>query len=85
MPLESKEQPAKYRFEWDENKNRQNIRKHGFDFADSEEMFDGIPFSGPTLEKTTEKAAGLESVRRAVALQLSSSLNANQIRFVSFL
>lgn len=22
------------RFEWDENKNRQNLRKHGFDFAD---------------------------------------------------
>jgi uncharacterized protein len=26
-------------FEWDEVKNRTNIRKHGFDFADAEEMF----------------------------------------------
>jgi uncharacterized protein len=27
------------RFEWDEAKNRANIRKHGFDFAEAEEMF----------------------------------------------
>ncbi len=29
------------KFEWDEAKNRANIRKHGFDFADAEEMFRG--------------------------------------------
>jgi len=28
--------------EWDEAKNRANIRKHGFDFADAEEMFRGV-------------------------------------------
>lgn len=28
--------------EWDEGKNRANIRKHGFDFADAEEMFRGV-------------------------------------------
>lgn len=27
------------RVEWDEAKNRRNIRKHGIDFADVEEMF----------------------------------------------
>jgi hypothetical protein len=26
-------------FEWDEDKNRSNVRKHGLDFADAEEMF----------------------------------------------
>jgi uncharacterized DUF497 family protein len=26
---------------WDEAKNRANLRKHGFDFADAEEMFRG--------------------------------------------
>ena len=30
------------RFEWDEAKNRTNIRKHGFDFAEAEEMFRGV-------------------------------------------
>jgi len=30
------------RFEWDEAKNRKNIRTHGFDFADAELMFEGL-------------------------------------------
>jgi hypothetical protein len=29
------------RFEWDEEKNEENIRKHGIDFADAHEIFDG--------------------------------------------
>ena len=29
------------KFEWDEAKNEQNIRKHGFDFADAERVFTG--------------------------------------------
>ncbi len=29
------------RFEWDEEKSRVNIRKHGFDFADAREVFSG--------------------------------------------
>lgn len=28
-------------FEWDENKNRSNIRKHGIDFADVYFVFEG--------------------------------------------
>ncbi len=51
MSLEIKEQPPAYRFEWDENKNRQNIRKHGFDFADAEEMFYGILLFSPDLRE----------------------------------
>lgn len=30
-------------FEWDERKNHENIRKHGLDFADAWEIFEG-PF-----------------------------------------
>ncbi len=29
------------RFEWDGEKNRANIRKHGFDHADAQELFSG--------------------------------------------
>lgn len=32
-------------FEWDEAKNRVNIRKHGIDFADVPEMFRGPVFA----------------------------------------
>lgn len=34
------------RFEWDEDKNRENIRKHGFDFNDAWQIFEG-----PLLEE----------------------------------
>ena len=27
-------------FEWDENKNSENVGKHGFDFADAWEIFE---------------------------------------------
>ena len=30
------------RFEWDEEENKANIRKHGFDFADAWEIFTGL-------------------------------------------
>ena len=28
------------KFEWDENKNNKNMRKHGFDFADAAQIFE---------------------------------------------
>lgn len=31
-------------FEWDEKKNYQNIRKHGYDFEDAWQVF-GVPFT----------------------------------------
>jgi len=37
------------RFEWDEAKRRANIRKHGIDFVDSEEVFGGVTV---TIEDT---------------------------------
>ena len=45
-------------FEWDEAKNRSNIRKHGLDFADAEEMFRGVLVVDPTRGKTMAKSAG---------------------------
>jgi uncharacterized DUF497 family protein len=43
-------------FEWDEAKNRANIRKHGLDFADAEEMFRGVLIVEPdTREDYGEK------------------------------
>ena len=34
-------------FEWDKAKNRANIRKHGLDFADAEEIFRGVLVADP--------------------------------------
>lgn len=30
---------------WDEPKRRANLRKHGFDFVDAEEVFDGATYT----------------------------------------
>ncbi|OGV74917.1 MAG: hypothetical protein A3K19_09130 [Lentisphaerae bacterium RIFOXYB12_FULL_65_16] len=30
------------RFEWDEDKRRDNLRKHGLDFRDAEQVFAGV-------------------------------------------
>ena len=38
------------RFEWDDEKNETNIRKHGLDFVDAHEVFDG-----PFLEKLDDR------------------------------
>ena len=35
------------KFEWDDAKNRSNIRKHGFDFADAPEVFRGPLLARP--------------------------------------
>ena len=48
------------KFDWDPAKNRSNIRKHGFDFRDAEEMFGGALLVRPTLKRTTGRIAGLE-------------------------
>lgn len=32
-------------FEWDPAKNRSNFAKHGFDFEDAEEVFEGFCFT----------------------------------------
>lgn len=32
-------------FEWDENKNPQNLNKHGISFEEAKEIFSGITFS----------------------------------------
>jgi len=38
-------------FEWDENKNSENIRKHGFDFTDAWQVFEN-----PLLVKLDDRA-----------------------------
>jgi uncharacterized protein len=30
---------------WDEPKRRRNVRKHGFDFVDAEQVFEGVTYT----------------------------------------
>jgi uncharacterized DUF497 family protein len=56
------------KFEWDEVKNRANIRKHGFGFADTEAMFNGPFWFVRILAKTTARSGGLVLGTRAADL-----------------
>ena len=44
-------------FEWDENKNRTNLQKHGICFEDAARIFEGPTriFEGPTLETIDDR------------------------------
>ena len=46
--------------ERDEAKNRANVRKHGFDFAEAEELFRGPLLIRPDTEQDSARSDGLE-------------------------
>ena len=58
-----------YNFEWDENKNKANIEKHGLDFQEASSVFydeTGIIFDDPEHSEEEE---------RFILLGMSSSAN----------
>ncbi|MGA7560571.1 MAG: BrnT family toxin [Terriglobales bacterium] len=85
MPLEINEQPPAYRFEWDENKNRQNIRKHGFDFADAEEMFYGILLFSPDVREDygEDRWVGIGTIRGRTTVVVFTERGPETIRIIS--
>ena len=56
-------------FEWDEAKNRSHIRKHGFDFADAEEMFRGVLLVRPDAREDygEKRWIGIGAIRGRIA------------------
>ena len=74
-----------YLFEWDEAKNRANIRKHGFDFADAEEMFNGVLLAHPdTREQYGEdRWIAIGMVRGRVAVLVFAERDPHIIRIVT--
>jgi uncharacterized protein len=73
-------------FEWDEAKNRQNIRKHGFDFVDAEELFMGpLPFLVAPDEQEQEREErwrGVGMIHGRVVVAIFTERPANVIRFI---
>ncbi len=72
-------------FEWDEAKNRSNIRKHGFDFRDAEEMFRGVLIVEPdTRQDYGEKRwRGIGAIRGRLAAVIFTELVPGTIRIIS--
>jgi hypothetical protein len=71
--------------EWDEVKNRINIRTHGFDFADAEQMFRGLLVADPdTREDYGERRwRGLGMIRGRVAHVVFAERSQETIRIIS--
>lgn len=72
-------------FEWDEDKNQENIRKHGFDFDDAWEIFEA-----PLLEALDTRAhysedrwTGIGLLGNRVVVVTYTSRGANTIRIIS--
>ena len=72
-------------FEWDETKNQTNIRKHGFHFAEAEEMFRGALLVRPdTREDYGEKRwIGIGMIQGRVAFVAFAELPHDAIRIIS--
>ena len=73
-------------FEWDEAKNRANIRKHGFDFVWAEQMFRGPLFVRPDTREDygEERWTGLGMIGGRVAVVTFVELSPDDIRIISF-
>ena len=73
------------RFEWDELKNRANIRKHGFDFADGEQMFRAPLLLRPDLREDygEERWIGLGVTRGRIAVMVFTEREPGMIRIIS--
>jgi len=74
------------KFEWDEAKNRANIRKHGFDFEWAQQMFHGPLFVRPDIreEYGEERWIGLGMIGGRVAVVTFVELSPGNIRIISF-
>jgi uncharacterized protein len=73
------------KFEWDPGKNRTNIRKHGFDFADAEEMFSGPLLIRPDTQEDygEDRWIGIGLTRGRFAIVAFSERPDNTIRIIS--
>lgn len=73
------------KFQWDEAKNRANLRKHGLDFADAEEMFrGGFLYEPDTREDYGERRwAGLGMIRGRIAHVVFVERGTDTIRVIS--
>lgn len=85
MSQKINKQQTPYRFEWDEDKNRQNIRKHEFDFADADELFGGVFLFWPDLRKDYGESRwiGIGTIRGRTAVVAFTERGPDTIRVIS--
>lgn len=72
-------------FEWDEEKNLENIRKHGIDFADVPELFDNpmLVELDERLDYGEDRWLGIGFLGNGVAVAIWTERQNNVIRIIS--
>ena len=72
-------------FEWDEAKNHANIRKHGFDCADAEQMFAGVIITTPDVghDYAERRCKGIGMIRGRTVAIIFAERGDNIIRIIS--
>jgi uncharacterized protein len=76
---------SRLKFEWDPAKNRSNVRKHGFDFADAEAMFRGLLLIRADTDEgyDEERWLGIGLIRGCVAFVAFAERPPDRIRIIS--
>jgi uncharacterized DUF497 family protein len=72
-------------FEWDEEKRRENIDKHGLDFADAYKIFDAPMLTAPDTREDygEDRWIGIGFLRNFVAVVVYTVRVAETIRIIS--
>jgi len=75
------------KFEWDDTKNLENIAKHGLDFADAHEIFDGpvLEHLDSRFEYNEERWIAVGVLRYVVCVVLVyTERSTSNLRIISF-
>ncbi len=73
------------KFDWDEKKNKANIRKHGFDFVDAAEVFELPMLTGVDRREdyTEDRFVGIGFLRQRVVVVVFVEGVNDTIRIIS--
>lgn len=74
------------RFEWDEQKNKINIRKHGFDFADAWEIFEAPMLTAldTRVGYDEDRLIGIGFLKERIVVVVYTELETDAIRIRLF-
>jgi uncharacterized DUF497 family protein len=74
------------RFEWDSEKNDENIRKHGLDYSDAHRVFDGPMFTliDDRFEYGEVRNVGVGFLAGLVVVLVFAEKDDDMIRIISF-
>jgi len=73
------------KFEWDAKKNRNNIRKHGLDFRDAEQIFAGAILTIPDVRNDygEKRWKGIGTLRHRTVAVVFAECRPDTIRIIS--